>query len=88
MTEPKPVHPAERLRARSRARRCALQALYQWQLNGDSAADLVRQYRAGDELKKADQAFFEGLVIGALPPVESRLGIPCDQPVQCFDTYG
>lgn len=82
----KPVHPAERLRARSRARRCALQALYQWQINGDSAADLVRQYREGDELKKADQAFFEDLVIGCvregaalIASVSSLLDRPVEQ---------
>ena len=88
MTEPKPVHPAERLRARSRARRCALQALYQWQLNGDSAADLVRQYRAGDELKKADQAFFEGLVIGCVresAALIASIATLLDRPVEQLD---
>ena len=91
MTKPandKPAHPAERLRARSRARRCALQALYQWQLNGDSAADLVRQYREGEELKKADQEFFETLVIGCVRDgvalIASVAGL-LDRPIEQLD---
>jgi N utilization substance protein B len=84
----KDVHPAERLRARSRARRCALQALYQWQLNGDSAADLLRQYREGDDLKKADQAFFETLVIGCVRDASSLVASVAgllDRPVEQLD---
>jgi N utilization substance protein B len=84
----KPAHPAERLRARSRARRCALQALYQWQLNGDSAADLLRQYREGDELKKADQEFFQALVIGCVRDgaalIASVAGL-LDRPIEQLD---
>lgn len=84
----KEIHPAERLRARSRARRCALQALYQWQLNGDSAADLVRQYREGEDLKKADHTHFENLVIGCVRDgaalVASVAGL-LDRPVEQLD---
>ncbi len=85
---PKPVHPAERLRARSRARRCALQALYQWQLNGDSSADLVRQYREGDDLNKADQEFFERLVTGCVREgvaLIASISSLLDRPVEQLD---
>ncbi len=85
---PKPVHPAERLRARSRARRCALQALYQWQLNGDSSADLVRQYREGDDLNKADQEFFERMVIGCVREgvaLIASISSLLDRPVEQLD---
>ena len=84
----KTLHPADRLRARSRARRCALQALYQWQINGDSAADLLRQFREGDDLNKADQEFFDGLVIGCVREgatlVASIAGL-LDRPIEQLD---
>jgi N utilization substance protein B len=62
-TEP---HPADLRRARSRSRRCALQALYQWQLTGDTPGDLITQFAAQEELAKADGAYFEELVIGCI----------------------
>ncbi len=48
--------------ARSRARRRALQALYQWQLNDDSAAAIIRQFSEEQNFDGVDQAYFETLV--------------------------
>jgi N utilization substance protein B len=82
------MHPAALLRARSRARRCALQALYQWQMTGDSPADLIRQFREGDELKKADEGYFELLVIGCLRDSDALMGAVggvLDRPVEQLD---
>jgi N utilization substance protein B len=82
------MHPAALLRARSRARRCALQALYQWQMTGDSPADLIRQFREGDELKKADEGYFEQLVIGCLRDSDALMGAVggvLDRPVEQLD---
>lgn len=82
------MHPAAQLRARSRARRCALQALYQWQMTADSPADLIRQFHEGDELKKADAGYFELLVIGCLRESDALLGsigAILDRPIEQLD---
>jgi len=47
---------------RRRARRRALQALYQWQLNDDSADAIIRQFVEEQNFDQVDQAYFEGLV--------------------------
>lgn len=82
------MHPAALLRARSRARRCALQAIYQWQMTGDSPADLIRQFREGEELRKADEGYFEALVIGCLRESDALLGAiggVLDRPIEQLD---
>ncbi|HKK05700.1 MAG TPA: transcription antitermination factor NusB [Gammaproteobacteria bacterium] len=56
--------------SRKRARRLALQALYQWDLGGQSAADISAQFLASDELGKADVDYFEEL----LNQVSARAG--------------
>ena len=47
---------------RRRARRRALQALYQWQLNDDSAAAIIRQFTEEQNFDGVDQGYFETLV--------------------------
>lgn len=47
---------------RRRARRRALQALYQWQLNDDSAAAIIHQFVEEQSFEGVDQAYFELLV--------------------------
>lgn len=49
-------------RARSRARRLILQALYQWQLSGASAAEIIAQLSASQDLKDTDTEYFEELL--------------------------
>ncbi len=48
--------------ARRRARRRALQALYQWQLNDDSARSIIDQFIEEQSFDEVDQAYFETLV--------------------------
>ena len=55
----KPEHPFE---PRRRARRRALQALYQWQLNDDSATSIIGQFVEEQSFDGVDQAYFETLV--------------------------
>ena len=55
----RPEHPFE---PRRRARRRALQALYQWQLNDDSAARIIEQFIEEQNFDGVDQAYFETLV--------------------------
>lgn len=47
---------------RKRARRRALQALYQWQLNDDSADAIIRQFVEEQNFEQVDQEYFETLV--------------------------
>ena len=47
---------------RRRARRRALQALYQWQLNDDSAAAIIGQFLEEQNFDGVDRDYFEALV--------------------------
>lgn len=47
---------------RRRARRRALQALYQWQLNDDSSSSIIAQFREEQNFDGVDVDYFESLV--------------------------
>ncbi len=47
---------------RSWARRCAVQALYQWQLTGEEPTLIETRFLADQDLSKADPAYFRELV--------------------------
>jgi N utilization substance protein B len=47
---------------RAWARRCAAQALYQWQMTGQDPGQIAAQFLADEDLPKADPAFFQELV--------------------------
>ena len=49
-------------RARSNTRRCALQAIYQWQVGGQSIEEIETQFLAEQDLARADVAYFSSLV--------------------------
>ncbi|MGE0113430.1 MAG: transcription antitermination factor NusB [Steroidobacteraceae bacterium] len=53
-------------RARSQARRCAMQALYQWQLTEQSFAEILAQFIERDEYRTADPGYFHELLSGAI----------------------
>ena len=46
---------------RVRARRCAVQALYQWQMAGQEPGDILREFIAERELTKVDLDYFSTL---------------------------
>ena len=48
--------------ARRRARRCAVQALYQWQVSGNDLNDIETQFRAVPDNQKADFDYFHELL--------------------------
>ncbi|WP_297527991.1 transcription antitermination factor NusB [Thiohalobacter sp.] len=48
--------------ARSRARRLALQALYQWQMTATDPGELLAQFEHSDEYRGADGEYFRELV--------------------------
>lgn len=47
---------------RHRARKRAVQALYQWQVTGQDAGDILSQFREMQSASQADGAYFEELV--------------------------
>lgn len=49
------------VRGRVRARRCALQALYQWQLSGKDPNQILGEFIAERELFKVDMDYFQCL---------------------------
>ncbi len=51
-----------RFEPRRRARRRALQALYQWQLNHDTPASIIAQFVEEQNFDGVDEAYFETLV--------------------------
>jgi N utilization substance protein B len=70
-------------RARSLARRLALQALYQMQLNPRPLADTQRQFAADPEADRVDLEYFRILVAAIAPnreALDSRLALLCEIP--------
>lgn len=51
---------------RQRARRRALQALYQWQITRQEAGEILRQFQESQDLSMVDEGFFEQLVRGVI----------------------
>jgi N utilization substance protein B len=48
--------------ARSLARKLAMQALYQWQINDCPWQELVTQYSAAQDMERADREYFRAIV--------------------------
>jgi N utilization substance protein B len=57
-------------RTRSQARRCAVQALYQWQLTGENVAEVAAQILEEKDVKKVDASYFRGLLSGVVKQVD------------------
>jgi N utilization substance protein B len=75
-------------RARSLARRLALQALYQWQMTGYSFAELRNQYTQDEGYPEVDPDYFKALlegVIEAAPAIDELLAQWLDRPVNQLD---
>ncbi|MDI9225537.1 transcription antitermination factor NusB [Serratia bockelmannii] len=51
--------------ARRRARECAVQALYSWQLSKNDLADVEQQFLTEQDVKDVDVAYFRELLSGA-----------------------
>jgi N utilization substance protein B len=49
--------------SRTRARRLALQGLYEWQVSGNSPGEIEKQYLVEKELHNVDIAYFRELLI-------------------------
>jgi len=63
------------VRKRSRARRLAMQALYQWHVNPDSVTELKRQYKEKREYADADPDYFSELLSHALHDADDNMAL-------------
>jgi transcription antitermination protein NusB len=83
------AHKAERSsRARSLSRRLAMQALYQWQLTGQTQAELLDQFANDEGYAEVDAEYFaevlRGVIDGA-PELDGSLVELIDRPVAQLD---
>jgi len=77
-----------RTQARSRARRGAVQAIYQWQMGGGSSANIRTEFRERDGMKNVDWAFFDVLVDGVIKDcdeLDTALGPLLDREISALD---
>ena len=51
-------------KARGKSRRLAMQAIYQWQMTGDSITDIKKQFFEENNMSKVDPEFFSESVSG------------------------
>ena len=75
-------------RGRSIARKCAMQALYQWQLTQQSSAEITSQFVGSEEMHGGDVAYFEELVrecIQQHEAIDQSLVEYLDRPLEQLD---
>jgi len=75
-------------RARSLARRLVLQALYQWQLTGQTFAELRNQFATDKGFAEVDAEYFEQLLQGIVEGsavLDGMIGEWLDRPVAQLD---
>jgi len=74
---------SDRWEPRRRARRRALQALYQWQITRQPAEEIIDQFLETQQFEGVDQALFRDLVVGVISQEETlaaRLGACMERP--------
>ena len=63
-------------KARGKARRLAMQALYQWQMTADDIDAIERQFCEENDMRQVDQEYFSELLLGVLrelSPIDTQL---------------
>jgi transcription antitermination protein NusB len=73
---------------RARARKRALQALYQWQITGQSAEIIARQFFEEQDMSIADSEYFRELLLGVereAPALDEALQPLLDRPLAHVD---
>jgi N utilization substance protein B len=74
------INPASARRAV--ARKLAMQALYRWQINASPWQDVVNEFAADEEMRKADRGYFNKLVTdicGASADLDTALAASMDR---------
>jgi len=75
-------------RARSLARERALQALYQWQMTGQSSTEIDKQFMEEQDMKGVDKKYFSELlreVTGNVDTLDAHASDVLDRPVAQID---
>jgi transcription antitermination protein NusB len=75
-------------KAKQRARRFAMQAIYQWQLTQHSFSEIEKQFLAQEEMISVDTAYFCTLVQGIMHEhdyLDQQLQIFLDRPLKEVD---
>jgi transcription antitermination protein NusB len=75
-------------RARSMARKLAMQALYQWQMTSHEANDISRQFIASEEFGGADREYFDELLRGCIKgkeDIDAAIKPFIDRPLEQLD---
>lgn len=60
------------LKERKKARKLAMQALYQWHMNDTAISDLEVQFRSESDMKKVDLEYFSEMIHG-IPKEKAKL---------------
>ena len=74
--------------ARRRSRRALVQAVYQWQMSGNTLRSVQDDFRDSDALKKADLEFFDELltrVVREADLLDAHYAKHLDRPVEQLD---
>lgn len=74
--------------AKSNARKCAVQALYQWQMTGDSLSRIETYFLEEQHLKGAQKSYFSEIFHGVpakLDLIDQALSAYVDRPVEKID---
>ena len=58
-------------KARGKARRLAMQAIYQWQMTADDCDDIAKQYAEDTDMKDIDAEYYRELLKGVVASVDS-----------------
>ncbi|MBK1691585.1 transcription antitermination factor NusB [Ectothiorhodospira mobilis] len=88
MTIPPDTAHRRHTHARRHARRLAMQALYQWQLTGYPAREILTQYADDPEMEKADWEYFRRLLLGVTAEsaqLDAAIGPHLDRPMEQVD---
>jgi len=78
----------DRFELRKRSRRRALQAIYQWQITGQLAAEILEQFRLAQDLSEVDEEHFESLLRGVTADkkeLDEELQLFLDRPMEQVD---
>jgi N utilization substance protein B len=77
-----------RLQARVHARRCAVQALYQWQLTGTDPREILKEFTDHREVEHVDTEYFETLtrqIPAHIETLDEYLAPLLDRPVRAIN---
>ena len=78
----------QEIKGRRRARKMALQALYQWLMSGSDLSEIEAQFRAVNHMDKVDPEYFGRLLHGVvqqLSVLESAFEVFLDRPIESLN---